>query len=266
MPDRVRSRRGPRRRAAEPVETRTLHAHARVEPDPRRPGGRLLLLDDHETSYVDVEDPSHLAWAYVRRIGDVIDCFRPPGTAIDAVHLGGGACTLARYVLATRPRSTNEVYEIDPGVLDLARMHLGLRTSPRLRVRIGAAHELLARRPDASADLVIGDAFEGQDVPAPHGTPAFAAQLRRVLRPAGVYTLNVVDDRGLPLARAHAETLGGRFAHVAAIAPRSIVRHRAGGNVIVLASDVALPLDALAARTAGSPDREEILELPRAPR
>ena len=261
VPDRVRSRKGPRRRAVEPVETPTAFAHARVEPDPARPGGRILLLDEHETSHVDLDDPSHLEWAYVRRIGDVVDAFRPPGTAIDAVHLGGGACTLARYVLATRPRSTNEVHEIDAGVLDLARMHLGLRTSPRLRVRIGAAEELLACRDDRSADLVIGDAFEGQEVPAAFGTPAFAATLERVLRPSGVYALNVVDDRGAPLARGHAANLRTAFAHVAAIAPRAILRNRAGGNVIVIASNVPLPLKELAARASGSLDREDVVDL-----
>lgn len=261
MPDRVRSRKGPRRRAAEPVETPTAFAHARVEPDPARPGGRVLLLDEHETSHVDLGDPSHLEWSYVRRIGDVIDAFRPPGTAIDAIHLGGGACTLARYVLATRPRSSNEVYEIDPGVLDLARMHLGLRTSPRLRVRIGAAEERLGRHDDRSADLVIGDAFEGQAVPAAFGTPSFAATLARVLRPAGVYALNVVDNRGAPVARGHVENLRTRFTHIAAIAPRAILRNRAGGNVIVIASNAPLPLNELAARAAGSLDREEIAEL-----
>jgi hypothetical protein len=261
VPDRVRSRRGPGRRAAEPVETDTAFAHARVEPDPAWPGGRVLLLDGHEASHVDLDDPRHLAWSYVRRIGDVIDAFRPPGTAIDAVHLGGGACTLARYVLATRPRSTNEVHEIDPGVLDLARTHLGLRTSPRLRVRIGAAQDLLARRDDRSADLVIGDAFEGQDVPAAFGTPAFAATLERVLRPAGVHVLNVVDHRGAPLARDHAATLQTAFAHVALVAPRAVLRNRAGGNVIVVASNAPLPRRELAARAAGSVDREEVVPL-----
>jgi hypothetical protein len=262
VPDRRRS--SPKRRArppAEPVEVETLHAHARVEPDPNRPGGRLLTLDDHEASYVDLDDPAHLEWPYVRRIGDVIDAFRPPGSAIDAVHLGGGACTLARYILATRPRSTNEVFEHDPGVLALAREHLGLRTSPRLRVRVLDAAEGLAKRPDASADLVVGDAFVRQVIPPSLTGPAATAELRRVLRPAGVHVLNVVDGRGLPLARELGRTLATDFAHVAAIAPRAIVRKRAGGNVILAASNEPLPIAALAQRAAASMDREEILPL-----
>jgi spermidine synthase len=218
----------------------------------------LLTLDDHEASYVDLDDPTHLAWPYVRRIGDVIDVFRSPGTAIDAIHLGGGACTLPRYVLATRPKSTNEVYELDPGVLAVAREHLGLRTSPRLKVRIGDAAALLARRDDASADLVVGDAFDRQEIPEAMTTEAFAHDVRRVLRPAGVFVLNVVDDRGLPRARDRAATLGTAFAHVATVVPRAIARHRAGGNVIVVASPAPLPLRTLADRAAGSVDREEV--------
>ena len=68
-------------------------------------------------------------------------------------------------------------------MLRVAREHLGLRTHPRLRVRIGDAAALLPRRADASADLVIGDAFVGLDVPAALTTRAFAAEVRRVLRP-----------------------------------------------------------------------------------
>ena len=258
-----RSGRGRRRTAPPaPVELRTPFAEARIEPDPRAPSsGRTLLLDGHESSHVDLDDPTHLSWAYVRRIGDVIDAFRPPGSAIDVVHLGGGACTLPRYVLATRSRSTNEVYELDPGVLDLCRDHLRLRTGPRLKVRIGPAEELIRRRDTGSADLVIGDAFVGQEVPEGMRTAAFAAEVRRVLRPAGLYALNVVDNRGMPLARAHAKTLGSAFGQSALIAPRAIARGRAGGNVVVLAANVPLPLDELARRAAGSMDREEVVPL-----
>src|SRR3712207_2396373 len=130
-------------------------------------------------------------------------------------------------------------------------MHLGLRTSLRLRVRVGAAEELLRRLDDRSADLALGDAFEGQEVPSTFGTPEFAATLERVLRPAGVYALNVVDNRGAPVARGHAKNLQSAFAHVALMAPRAILRNRAGGNVIVVASNVRLPVKELAARAAG---------------
>ena len=232
----------------------------RIDPDPGRAGGRLLTIGRQDASYVDLGDPTHLDWPYVRRLGDVADVVRAPGTPIDALHLGGGAATLARYVEATRPRSRQVVVELDPVVVALAREHLGLRTHPRLRVRVGDAAALLPRRPDRSADLVVCDAFDADGrVPAALTAPGACAEAARVLRPGGIFALNVVDDRGLPLSRAHARTLSAAFAHVAVVVPRALARGRAGGNAIVLASAAPLPLGALADRAAGSPDREELV-------
>jgi SAM-dependent methyltransferase len=245
------------------VETAVAGGLARIEPDPRRPGGRMLTIGAQDASYVDLDDPGHLEWPYVRRIGDVVDLFRPERSAIVAVHLGGGAATLARYVEATRPRSRQVVVEVDEAVVALARAHLGLRTHPRLRVRVGDAAVLLPRRPDATVDLVVIDAFDGAGaVPPALTTPAFAAEVRRVLRPSGVAVLNVVDRSGAPLARRHAATLRRAFGHVALVLPRAMARNRAGGNALVLASPAPLPLRALAVRAAGSPDREEVLPVP----
>ena len=105
------------------------------------------------------------------------------------LHVGGGACALPRYVAATRPRSRQLVWEIDPGVVVLAREHLGLRATPRLRVKVGDAAVLIPARPERSADLVIGDAFDGPDVPAQLSTagvrrpgPARAAARRASTR------------------------------------------------------------------------------------
>jgi spermidine synthase len=227
----------------------------RVERDPRRRTGRFLLLDGRESSHVDLADPTWLEFAYMRRIADVADVVRPR----DVVHLGGGACTLARYIAATRRGSAHEVYERDEGVLRVARAELGLRTHPGLRVRIGDAASLLPRRPAASADMVIGDAFVGLDVPEALTTPGFTAHVARVLRPSGVYALNVDDAGPLPHARRHLRTLAAELEHVAAVAPRPLLRGRGGGNVVLLASRAPLPLDELRRRVAGSVDREEVV-------
>ncbi len=243
------------RRAFTPVEVRTALHVVRVERDERRPSGRFLLIDGRESSHVDLDDPTHLEFGYMRRIADVADELRPR----DVVHLGGGACTLARYVAATRRGSKHEVYERDEGVLRVAREHLGLRTHPGLRVRVGDAATFLPRRADASADMVIGDAFVGLEVPAALTTPAFTEHVRRVLRPGGVYVLNVDDATPLPVARRHAATLAAAFAHVAAVAPRPLLRGRGAGNVVLLASAAPLPLGALRRRAAGSVDREEVV-------
>ncbi|MBE2317443.1 fused MFS/spermidine synthase [Solirubrobacter sp. CPCC 204708] len=254
MKRRGRERRG--RPAPAPVAVRTEFAQAEIVAEA---SARTLFLDGREAGVVDLDDPRRLVFAYMRRIADLIDAFRPSGSAIDVFHVGGGACALPRYVEVTRPRSRQLVWEIDPGVVALAREHLGLRHFPRLRVKVGDAAELIRARPDRSADLVIGDAFDGPHVPAPLSTPAFAAQVRRVLRPAGVYALNVIDIPPLEEVKLHDALLRDAFTHVAWVAPPGVLRERAPGNVVLFGSDVPLPLDALHRAAAAAVPREQLL-------
>lgn len=239
------------------MAVRTEFAQAEVVAEDSR---RTLFLDGREAGVVDLKDPTRLTFAYMRRIADMVDAFRPPGTAIDVLHVGGGACALPRYVDATRPHSRQLVWEIDPGVVALAREHLGLRAFPRLRVKVGDAAELIAARPERSADLVIGDAFDGPHVPAALSTAAFAAHVRRVLRPSGVYALNVIDVPPLDEVGVHDALIRDVFRHVAWIAPSGVLRGRAPGNVVVLAADVPLPLAALRRLASAAVPREQVLE------
>ncbi len=254
-PARARTR---ERRRAVPlaaVDATTL----RVETDRRRPTARRLFAGLLEMSYVDLADPTHLEFEYMQRIGDVIDLAWPARQPLAAVHLGGAACTLARYLAATRPRSRSDVYEHDERVMGIARAQLGLRPSRALRVRLGDARELLGRRADASADLVVGDAFSGTDVPAHLLTAELAGDVRRVLRPDGVYALNVIDASPLSIARRQIATLLEVFAELAVLATPKLLHGRASGNVVLFAADRPLPLAALAERARRAPQPEQLL-------
>lgn len=81
---------------------------ARVVPS-RFAGGYELDVDGTPQSHVDLDDPSHLHFEYVARMGAVIDRLRMPGQPLTAVHLGAGALTLPRYVEHTRPGSRQQV-------------------------------------------------------------------------------------------------------------------------------------------------------------
>jgi SAM-dependent methyltransferase len=247
------------RRRPLPVEVRTALATAHVHVDPRHPGGRTLRLDGQDTSYVDLDDPTRLAWSYVRRIGDLADLLAPPGVPLATLHLGGGACTLARYVAATRPGSDGEVWELDPGVVDLARRHLGLRPGPGLRVHVGDAGEGLAERADASADLVVLDAFAGPLVPAHLATVEAFREVRRVLRPAGALAVNAIDLPPLELVRALCATLLEVFAHVVVVAEDDVLEGSFGGNVVLLASGAPLPVAGLLARAQAADDPHTLI-------
>ncbi len=220
---------------------------ANVVADPERPSGRTLQLDDLRHSYVDLERPRHLEFAYTRWMGDAIDALHGPREPLDAIFVGGGGFTLPRYLAATRPGSRSRVLEVDRQLVDLAREELGLRTGPDLQVEVGDARVTLRGEPDASADLVVGDAFGGRSVPWHLATREFAEDVRRVLRPDGVYLLNVIDFGDLDLIRAEAATLLDVFADVRLVARPG----PAGGNLVLIASAATLPA-AVASRARGA--------------
>ncbi|NEK58263.1 methyltransferase domain-containing protein [Geodermatophilus sabuli] len=221
--------------------------------DADRDGSWVLLVDGTPQSHVDLDDPAHLEFEYVRRIGHVLDLAAGEGAPLDVVHLGGGALTLPRYVAVTRPGSRQRVVEIDEPLTDLVRAHLPLPRGARVRVRAADARAGLEALAAGSADVVVSDVFAGARTPAHLTSVEYAQQARRVLRPGGTYAANVADGPPLRFARAQVATLRAVFAHVCLLAEPGTLRGRRFGNLVAVASDAELPLPGLVRRCAGDP-------------
>ncbi len=84
--------------------------------------------------------------------------------------------------------------------------------------------------------MVIGDAFGYLVVPWHLATRELVADVRRTLRPGGVYALNVIDHPPLAFIRAEVATVLAEFPHVALVAPEASLRGEQGSNFVVLAS------------------------------
>jgi spermidine synthase len=235
------------------VET-TYHCVV-VQPDPERPDGRVLVMDGVRHSYVDLDDPMHLEFRYVRAMAAAVDASYADGDPLRAHHLGGGGLTLPRWLAEDRPGTVSTVSEIDPGVVEVDVEHLGLRTGDGLEVRVEDGRNGLRRLPDDSRDLVVGDAFGGVSIPFHLTTVEALGAVRRVLAPDGLYVANVIDHPPLDFARAQVATLRSVFGHVALAAHPETLARREGGNLVILAGDRELDTDAwqqaLAARGTG---------------
>ncbi len=236
-----------------PGPTGTAGGTAEILGDADRERSYVLMLDGVPQSHVDLDDPAHLEFEYVRRMGHVLDLHGADGAALDVVHLGGGALTLARYVAVTRPGSRQRVVELDEPLTDLVRAHLPLPRGARVRVRAADARAGLEALPDASADVVLVDVFAGARTPAHLTSTAFAGQVARVLRPGGVTAWNVSDGPPLRFLRTQAATLAAVFPHVLLIAEPGTLRGRRYGNTVAVASTAELPVAGLTRRTAGDP-------------
>ena len=228
--------------------------------DADRDGSWMLLVNGTPQSHVDLDDPSHLEFEYVRRMGHVLDLAAAPGVPVDVVHLGGGALTLPRYVEATRPGSRQRVMEIDEPLTALVREHLPLPRRARIRVRTADARAGLAALPTASADVVLSDVFAGARTPAHLTSLEYATEAARVLRPGGIFAANVADGPPLRYARIQAATLRAAFRSVCLLAEPGTLRGRRFGNLVAVASDVDLPVAALTRRCASDPMPSRVVD------
>ena len=226
---------------------------AEIVRDRDRADAWTLLLDGTPQSHVDLADPGYLSSEYQRRFGHLVDLAAAPGKPVSALHLGGGALTLARYVAASRPRSRQQVAEIDTRLTELVRRELPLDKGWQLRVRGGDARDILARSPEAGADLVVADIFSGARIPAHCTSTEFAALAARALSPGGRYAVNITDGGQLAFARGQVATLRAVFAEVALVADPVVLRGRRFGNLVLVAAQQPLPLDELTRRIATDP-------------
>jgi spermidine synthase len=238
------SRRGPAS-IIEPVDLGT----AALVPDRDRPGGWTLLVDGVPQSHVDLGDPTYLEFEYMRRLASVIDVAAPTGSPLRVLHLGGGALTLPRYLEATRPKSRQRVVERDAALIALVRRVLPLPRGADLRVRVADARAAVETARDSAFDLVIADVYRAAQMPSTVASVEFAAHIARILRPGGLYAVNVADLPPLAFSRIQAATLRTAFPDVCVIAEAGTLRGRRYGNVVLAAATRpdGLPTERLAA-------------------
>jgi spermidine synthase len=201
--------------------------------------GLTLLVDGAAQSHVDAADPTRLFFEYVRRIGHVVDAIADPGAPVAALHLGGGAMSLARYVAATRPDSTQVVVEADARVVDLVTERMPLPEHARIDLRVADAREAVARLAAESLrfDLVIVDLYTRLDAPAFVDEPAFLGACLDLLAPAGVLIVNVADAAGGPrlAAQARAIARADPGAELLVAGPPAVLSGAEEGNAVIVA-------------------------------
>jgi spermidine synthase len=203
----------------------------------------LLKINGVQSSHVVIGEPERLDFEYMRWIAALVESTWDSSTPLRALHLGGGACSMARYLAARYPQARQVVVEIDAKLAELVRRWFDIPKAPLVRIRVGEAREVTESLAPASRDLIIRDVFSGSRTPAPLTTLEFTQAARRVLAPGGIYAVNCGDTPQLKVARAEAATIGRVFPHTVIIADPPMLKGRRYGNMIIAGSDVPLGQD-----------------------
>ena len=176
---------------------------------------RTLTLDQLLHSYVDLDDPTFLVYAYEKVFADLAVALGQEKPGFSALFIGGGGYTMPRFLEVLYPDSRLEVIEIDPKVTDVAYDYLGLWRDTRVVTYNRDARIMIPDLEPGSYDLVVGDAFNDVSVPYHLTTLEFNEQIDGLLKDEGIYMVNVVDKlHSGRFLRAFVNTLQRSFPHV----------------------------------------------------
>ena len=217
-----------------------------------------MWLDGLRHAFVDLDDPTNLDIRYIRLFAQVSDSL--PDGALNSLHIGGGGFSFPRYVQEVRPGSTDLVLEIDPELVTIGEVELGLVQTDELQIQVGDARLALGDFDDDIYDLIIGDAFGNGSVPWHLTTEEFIGEIDRTLNPDGVYVMNLIDGGSFDFARAEAATLIEVFEHLRVIIPGDGLPERGKTNIVLVASQVELPELQIAAEDGQVLDANESIE------
>jgi predicted membrane-bound spermidine synthase len=156
---------------------------------------QVLRLDHLIHSYTDLEDPSFLAYGYLKGLADVVttQVAAENRTSLRYLFLGGGGYTFPRYLEHRYASAQIEVVEIDPAVSRAAFKYLGVDHDTSIKTVNQDARWFVHNFAGQPYDLIFLDVFNDLAVPYHLTTLEFFKRLRELLSPRGVLIVHALD-------------------------------------------------------------------------
>lgn len=104
------------------------------------------------------------------------------------IGLAGGS--VARFLRSARPAVTVDVVELDPHVVDVARRFFCVEADAALRIHVDDGR-MFVKRTGERYDWIVLDAFQADSMPHHMATAEFFREVKEILTPRGVVTMNV---------------------------------------------------------------------------
>lgn len=104
------------------------------------------------------------------------------------IGLAGGS--VARFIRSARPEVEMDVVELDPDVVGVARRFFGVEADAALRIHVDDGR-MFVKRTAERYDWIVLDAFHADSMPHHMATEEFFREVKGILAPRGVVTMNV---------------------------------------------------------------------------
>lgn len=211
----------------------------RLVPDDTVPGAFAVRFGDTSQSWVDPARPDFLAFEYVQHIAMVLDhtiLDLPPDDRLRIIHIGGAGMSVPRWVAHRRPGTAQIVCEPDVELTAEVRRKLPLPPRSGIKVRDVDGRSGLTAMPDAYADAVILDAFDGSHVPGELVTAQALDDIRRIGRGPELVIANVTDRAPFRWAKRVAAGIAERWRHVIVGAEAPVHKGKRFGNLLLVGS------------------------------
>lgn len=178
-------------------EERSLYRNILVKDSGRE---RCLLFSQRRSgayqTCIDRENPDRLVFSYVRMMFAGL-LLTPAPKRILLIGLGGG--TIPRVLDALYPEAEQDLVEIDPAVVRVAKAHFDFEVGANMRVheRDGRVFVKRALLNGEKWDLILLDAFTDEYIPEHLLTREFLEELKGVLSERGVVVANTFANSRL---------------------------------------------------------------------
>ncbi len=171
--------------------------------DRRSEFGRIFVVDEGDMRYlrfgslhgsnqgtISLLDPNAVPMEYIRfaMLGMVLT---PQAERVLMIGLGGGTFTtlLRRHFATLRI----DAVEIDPVVVQAAKEYFGVQEDAHFRIHLEDGAAFIERTP-LTYDLILLDAYAGEDMPEHLATQKFFEAVKSRLTSFGVAVLNLWDE------------------------------------------------------------------------
>ncbi|UCH92195.1 MAG: fused MFS/spermidine synthase [Candidatus Aminicenantes bacterium] len=152
--------------------------------------GNIITLwcDDKKQTEIQLDNPLHTCLEYSQNCLLAL-AFHPDPRSILVLGLGGGAVpSILHHILE---KAIIDVVEIDPEMHTVAKKYFHFSLSERLRLFINDAFFFI-RDTNNNYDIVIMDAYIGNQLPQSVDNMAFLVEAARILNPKGLFVANLM--------------------------------------------------------------------------